>query len=65
MGPRLYYAPVLLFIKHFADRRAYVSTGKIGYTVFLILCLIKLTRIPEDSNIFIEKRGNIKSVLRL
>ena len=57
---------LLSFLAHIgtADRRAYVSTGKIGYTVFLILCLIKLTRIHEDSNIFIEERGNIKFLQR-
>ena len=47
-------ALVLLF-EHSADGRAYVSTGKIGYTVFLILCLIKLTRNHEYSNILYRK----------
>ena len=36
-----------------------------GYTVFLILCSVKLTKIYEDSNFYVEERRIIKSVLRL
>ena len=34
----------------------FLNLHRIGYTVFLILCLIKVTRIHEDSNIYIEER---------
>ena len=34
----------------------FLNLHRIGCTVFLILCLIKLTRIHEDSNIHTEER---------
>ena len=42
-----------------------LNLHRIGYTVFLILCLMKLTQIHEDSNKCVEERRIIKSVLRL
>ena len=43
----------------------FLNLHRIGYTVFLILCLMKLTQIHEDPNICVEERRIIKSVLRL
>ena len=42
----------------------FLSLHTIGYTVFLILYLMKLTQIHEDSNIYVEERRIIKSVVR-
>ena len=43
----------------------FLNLHRIGYTVFLILCFMKLTQIHEDSNICVEGRRIIKSVLLL
>ena len=43
----------------------FLNLHRVGYTVFLILCLIKLTRVHEDSNIYIAERRIIKSVQHL
>ena len=43
----------------------FLNLHRIGHTVFLGLCLRKLTRIHEDSNIYFEERRIIKSVQRV
>ena len=43
----------------------FLNLHRIGYTVFLILCSMKLRQIHEDSNIYVEERRIIKSELPL
>ena len=43
----------------------FLNLHRIAYTVFLILCLMKLTQIHEDSNIYVVGERITKSTLRL